>query len=63
MAAARGGVPVDDVQDALERKSGLLGLCGTGDIREVIARRAGGDADAGLAFDVYCHALRRSSAR
>ncbi|HEY1738903.1 MAG TPA: acetate/propionate family kinase, partial [Acidimicrobiia bacterium] len=56
----RRGIAVDEVQDALERKSGLLGLCGTGDMREVIQRRSDGDADATLAFDVYCHALRRA---
>ena len=33
--------------------SGLLGLAGTADMREVIERTARGDADAVLAFDVY----------
>ncbi|HEY3831519.1 MAG TPA: acetate/propionate family kinase [Acidimicrobiia bacterium] len=56
----RGGVTVDEVQEALERKSGLVGLCGTSDMREVISRRSAGDADATLAFDVYCHSLRRA---
>jgi acetate kinase len=47
------------VQHALEEESGLVGLCGTGDMREVLRRRAEGDADAVLAFAVYVHQLRR----
>jgi len=54
-----GGLTLDEVSDGLEHRSGLVGLCGTSDMREVLARRAAGDADAKLAFDVYVHALRR----
>jgi acetate kinase len=43
---------------ALESESGLLGLSGTGDMREVIARASAGDAAAGLALEVYVHRLR-----
>jgi acetate kinase len=46
---------VDDLADVLERESGLLGLCGTSDMREVQARVARGDADARLAFEVWRH--------
>ncbi len=56
----RGGLTAVEVQDALEQRSGLVGLCGTGDMREVLARRGAGDAGASLAFDVYTHALRRA---
>ena len=45
-----------ELADALEHHSGLLGLAGTADMREVLAR-----ADAGtraLALDVYVHRLR-----
>jgi acetate kinase len=44
--------------EALDGRSGLLGLAGTKDMREVLDRRAAGDEDAGLAFDVYIHRLR-----
>ena len=54
-----GGLAAADVRDGLERRSGLAGLCGTDDMREVLERRARGDAAAALAFDVYTHALRR----
>ena len=43
----------------LEQGAGLKGLSGTGDLREVMHRRAEGNADAALAFDVFVHRLRR----
>ncbi len=43
----------DDLEDVLAHQSGLLGLCGTSDMREVHTRAAAGDADAELAFDVW----------
>ncbi|HET9050210.1 MAG TPA: acetate/propionate family kinase [Candidatus Dormibacteraeota bacterium] len=50
------GLPAAEVLDALERRSGLAGLCGTGDLREVRRRAAAGDEDAMLALEV--HALK-----
>jgi acetate kinase len=55
-----GGLSIDEVSDGLEESSGLVGLCGTADMREVLERRAAGDPEATLAFDVYAHALRRA---
>jgi acetate kinase len=46
-----------DIASALERRSGLLALAGTADMREVDARATAGDAEARLAFDVYVHRL------
>ena len=43
---------------ALEHESGLLGLAGTPDMREVIARAGAHDDSARLALDVYVHRLR-----
>jgi acetate kinase len=45
----------EDVGRVLEQESGLLGLCGTADMRAVLDRRAAGDADAQLAFAVWLH--------
>jgi acetate kinase len=39
----------------LEEESGLLGLCGGGDLRDVLERIDRGDADAQLAFAVWRH--------
>jgi acetate kinase len=55
-----GDTSPDQLHDVLNRGSGLAGLSGTsGDMRDVIAARAQGDAGAELAFDVYVHRLRR----
>ena len=44
---------------ALNTASGLLGLAGVSDLREVEDRRSEGDPDATLAFDVMVHRLRK----
>jgi acetate kinase len=49
---------VSELADALEHRSGLLGLCGSADMREVLARVDSGDRQARLALDVYLHRLR-----
>ena len=45
---------------ALEHESGLLGLAGSADMREIVARAGDGhgDPDARLALEVYLHRLR-----
>jgi acetate kinase len=58
-----GGVSVDELDQALENRSGLKGLSGTsGDLRDVLAGRAAGDPDCTLAFDVFVHQLCREIA-
>lgn len=54
-----GGMALDDVDRLLNRSSGLLGLCGDNDMREVTRRMGEGDAAARLAFAVYIHRLRK----
>lgn len=46
-----------EVATALEQRSGLTALAGTGDMREVEAAADRGDPDAVLAIDVYTHRL------
>jgi acetate kinase len=46
---------VDEMAEALEHESGLLGLAGTPDMRELLERE---DHDAELALGVYIHRLR-----
>jgi acetate kinase len=43
---------------ALEHSSGLAGLAGTPDMREVLARSEAGDGRASVALEVYLHRLR-----
>jgi acetate kinase len=53
------GLSVDEVEDVLERHSGLLGLSGTsGDMRAVLAAADQDDERARLALGVYVHRLR-----
>lgn len=52
------GLSAAELADALEHRSGLLGLCGSADMREVLARAGSGDAQAQLALDAYLHRLR-----
>jgi acetate kinase len=53
------GMTPDEVDALLNRKSGLLGLCGDNDMREIGRRMAEGDEAAQLAFDIYVHRLRK----
>lgn len=58
-----GRVSRQHLADVLEHQSGLRGLSATsGDLREVLARRAAGDEHASLAFEVFMHRLRREIA-
>lgn len=54
----REAVSEGEMAAALERESGVLGLAGTADMREVVERAQGGDDAARLALDVYVHRLR-----
>lgn len=53
-----GGIDVDEMEQALDRESGLLALSGrSGDLREVIAAADEGVELSRLALDVYIHRL------
>jgi acetate kinase len=53
------GMSAEGYDRALNRESGLLGLSGVSDFRTVVERREAGDPDAGLAFDVTVHRIRK----
>lgn len=53
------GMSVDEVDELLNRRSGLVGLCGDNDMREIRRRIDEGDERARLAFDVYVHRLKK----
>ena len=52
------GLSVGEIDTLLNKQSGLKGLAGVNDFRELEQRRAAGDAAAQLAFDVYVHRLK-----
>jgi acetate kinase len=53
------GMNVDQLDELLNRNSGLKGLSGVNDFRELDKRVEAGDARAKLAYDVYVHRLRK----
>ena len=53
------GLSVDEVDDLLNRRSGLKGLAGENDFRELHKLVDAGDEGAVLALDVYLHRLRK----
>ena len=52
------GMSVGDIDAMLNKQSGLKGMAGVNDFRELEQRRASGDEAAQLAFDVYVHRLK-----
>ncbi len=52
------GMPPSELASTLEHRSGLLGLTGTADMKEILEREAAGDEQAALAVGVYLHRLR-----
>jgi acetate kinase len=63
----RAGLTTNEIDDLLNKRSGLVGLAGANDMRDLTARSRAGDADAQLAIDVYTaptsSASRQGSAR
>ena len=56
--ARRAGMSTDDLDTLLNKRSGLLGLAGRSDMRDILAGVDAGEDAATLAFDVYIHRLR-----
>ena len=52
------GMSVDELDTLLNLRSGLQGLSGSADMRDVTAAAVAGDADAALALDVWAHRIR-----
>ncbi|CAM5591675.1 acetate kinase [Streptomyces narbonensis] len=53
------GMSADEIDVLLNKKSGLVGLCGDNDMREIRRRVDEGDPAAALAFDIYIHRLKK----
>lgn len=47
------------VEKALNKESGLKGLCGSNDLREVLARDQAGEEQAHLALEIYCYRIKK----
>ena len=55
----RHGHDVDDIEDLLHHRSGLQGLAGVHDFRDLLAALDAGDQRARAAYDVFCHRIRK----
>jgi acetate kinase len=53
------GMSIDEIDVLLNKKSGLLGLCGDNDMREIVRRIGEGDERAQLAFAIYVQRLKK----
>ncbi|KOV92773.1 acetate kinase [Streptomyces sp. NRRL B-3648] len=54
-----GDMSMDEIDTLLNKRSGLFGLCGDNDMREIRRRIDEGDEEAALAFDIYIHRLKK----
>ena len=50
---------LDEIDNLLNKKSGLLGLCGESDMRTIEQKAAAGDSKALLAIDIFCHRAKK----
>jgi len=57
--ARQSGASLDEIDKALSSRSGLEGLCGSADLRDVLARERDGDEDATVAIEVYLYRIRK----
>jgi acetate kinase len=48
-----------DVEDMLNKKSGLKGICEVSDMREILARAGQGNEPARLAIDMFCYRIKK----
>jgi len=53
------GLGNDEIESLLNKESGLKGICGTNDMREVHRLAEAGDAQARLALDMYCYRIKK----
>jgi acetate kinase len=53
------GMSLKDIDGLLNKESGLKGICGTNDMREVIGKKEAGDEQARIALEMYAYRIKR----
>jgi len=53
------GMSFDEIDTLLNKKSGLIGICGDNDLRDIQHRRAKGDPAATLALEMYSYRVKK----
>src|SRR5512143_2330461 len=57
--ARKTGRPFEEIEGILNKESGLKGICGVNDMREIENRAQGGDTQAELAIEMFCYRVRK----
>jgi acetate kinase len=57
--ARKTGRPFEEIEGILNKESGLKGICGVNDVREIQDRARGGDAQAELALEMFCYRVKK----
>jgi len=57
--ARRTGRPFAEIEEVLNRESGLKGICGANDMREIECRALGSDEQAELALEMFCYRVKK----
>lgn len=53
------GMSFDEIDSLLNKKSGLIGVCGDNDLRDIQFRRESGDPAATLALEMYAYRVKK----
>ncbi len=56
--AANKGLSMQELDTLMNKESGLKGICGVNDMRDIHARRKAGDERAELAFRMFCYRVK-----
>jgi acetate kinase len=59
MTALRSGMTVSELDQVLQKHSGLQAIVGTGDMRSILQQAADGSQQAQLAIDMYCYQIKK----
>ncbi|MDV6034065.1 MAG: acetate kinase [Phycisphaera sp. RhM] len=57
--AKQSGMSLDQMDEVLNKQSGLKGLCGANDMREVLAKESAGDEAAALAVEIFVYRIKK----
>jgi len=57
--ARKTGKAVEEIEGILNKESGLKGICGMNDMREIQERAQKGDAQAELAVEMFCYRVKK----
>jgi acetate kinase len=53
------GMTLDEINELLNKKSGLKGICGSNDMREILERKDAKDDLSEIAVELYCYRIKK----